>query len=373
MDAAPMRSDIVLLFLSAFALFSGSPALALAEQQQPEITEPALPRDNTPVKVNIGMRIGARFQNRSRPHQLNGAILDTAYVETRFTGQLDRWFSWAAGFNASVPGFEAWDQNPPRVMDLTLRFQPHHAFNVWAGRLIVPADRTQLTGPFYISDWNYPGYFPGGWVGPKAGATGRDNGAVIWGQVLDARLKYYAGVFNMIPATTAQTTNHLYVSRLSFSLIGSEPGFYQTATNFGERSLLSVGAAIQYQSHGSGVATEQRDLFIAMADVLGEIDVDAVGTFTAQGTYYQFDRGQLVRGALSASVSYLTPWEVGIGRIQPLVRVQTTQQPNWTIVDALVNYVIHGFDLRVALNYQRTYVGAPRPAHAIALGVTIQH
>ena len=44
-----------------------------------------------------------------------------------------------------------------------------------------------------------PGPLPGGLpypVGPKQGPQGRNNGAIVWGEFVGAKLKYYAGAFD---------------------------------------------------------------------------------------------------------------------------------------------------------------------------------
>ena len=78
----------------------------------------------------------------------------------------------------------------PDVFD-GAKFEFNNYVNVWAGRLLPPSDRANLSGPYYLNTWafpviaqRYPAIF-----------AGRDNGVVGFGQVGGSRFKYAAGVF----------------------------------------------------------------------------------------------------------------------------------------------------------------------------------
>ncbi len=40
------------------------------------------------------------------------------------------------------------------VLDLMARFEFTPAFNVWMGRMLTPADRIEMNGPYYAINWN---------------------------------------------------------------------------------------------------------------------------------------------------------------------------------------------------------------------------
>ena len=84
------------------------------------------------------------------------------------------------------------------VEDAIISFDFMDEFHLWAGHLLVPVDRANASGPFFMIPWNYPGFFARGPVvsAPKEGPSGRNNGAVVWGDIAGGKLTYLAGVFD---------------------------------------------------------------------------------------------------------------------------------------------------------------------------------
>ena len=48
-------------------------------------------------------------------------------------------------------------------------------FHLWAGHLLVPVDRANASGPFFMIPWNYPGFLT---VGADDGRHRAAGGAV---------------------------------------------------------------------------------------------------------------------------------------------------------------------------------------------------
>jgi hypothetical protein len=353
----------------------------------PPPVEPTLPKAEAeegkappvePIKFNFGVRVGLRLQDPNSPEKLSHVGLDTVYVEPRFSGQLTDNFAWQASFNGNVTGSTLAPAGSVGVLDLIAKFRAVDAVNVWAGRLLVPSDRSNFSGSFFMSAWNYPGFYvPGAPLGPKDGPNGRDNGAVIWGDFGQGKFKYYAGAFGL-----DQATPPYFSARLNLAIIGSEPGYYHSSTYYGSQDILAIGLGAQYQKDGSSTATEQKDIVIGMADVLGEVRLGSAGVLTGEAQVYKFNDGYAFASvggvpvgapeeAFFVLVSYLSP-EVGVGKLQPLVRVQRTIDPGWTILDAFLSYVIKGYDLRVAAGYQRTDLGAGTASNALQIGIQLQ-
>ena len=46
------------------------------------------------------------------------------------------------------------------LQDLIVKFEPHDLFNVWAGKMLLPLDRANLSGPWFINFWLLRGIFP---------------------------------------------------------------------------------------------------------------------------------------------------------------------------------------------------------------------
>jgi hypothetical protein len=346
---------------------------------------------------NFGVRVGFRLQDPDKPQNMSEWHLDPygydSTVEARFHGTAFEHFAWVANFNASIAQGGLAPPGSVGIMDLIAEYKAADEFQIWAGRLLVPSDRSNFTGPFFMSPWNYPGfYFPGAPpLGPKDFANGRDVGVTVWGNAMDAKLKYYGGVYGLggsvqTPAFNQQDQQPYVSGRVSYSLQGSEPGYFGSSTYYGDKSVATIGVAAQYQKNGSvdTMTAAPKDTALFMADVLVEEAVPDAGTFTAEGQYYHFNDGYNFGPTLAPSnafyvvLSYLTPKPIGIGKIQPLLRIQQTTDPGWTIFDAALAYVIKDYGARIVATYQHIDRGngptsGPNPVqNSIQLGVQLQ-
>ncbi len=364
------------------------PAAMAAPAMAPEVP---LKEEPVPIKTVFGLRTSGRIQGGSDPKKLNDVSLDTLYLEARFSGSLDKYFGWQANFNGNAK--PAGSSGPANIMDMILKIDADDAFHVWAGRLLVPSDRSNFSGPFFMSPWNYPGVYSvggrGGFIGPKTGATGRDDGVVVWGEVLKGKGKYFLGAFNLDNVQQSP----LYSGRINIALLGEEPGFWGSSTYYGDKDIVAIGGAYQYQKHGSGTIDPtlngDANLSIVMGDLLAEKNVPGAGTFSLEGTYYHFDKNYQLpdcspatgpcsypKQAFYVLASFLTADYLGIGKLQPLVRWQQTTPQNggtkWTMLDAFVTYVIHAYDLKLTAGYQRTDLGNSVVGNAIQVGFQIQ-
>src|SRR5262249_23076450 len=137
-----------------------------------------------------------------------------------------------------------------------------------------------------------------------------------------------------------------------------------------------------------------KDTALFMADALAEEVIPGTGTFTLEGQYYKFNDGYNFGPAPAPShafyvlVSYLTPEPVGSATLQPLVRVQQTIDPAWTIIDAGLAYVFKDYGMRIVANYQHidrgtssipgatptdaVFFDATRVQNAVQLGFQLQ-
>lgn len=384
------------------SLPSGPPVVVAPSPPAPPAVVPPPPPAFT-IGSSFGVRAGLRLQDPDQPKDMSEIHLDNAYdstVEARFHGKATEMFSWVADFNAVLDqSTYVATHGAVGIMDLIAQYQPLKEFNIWAGRLLVPSDRSNFSGPFFISPWNYPGFYvPGGApLGPKDGPNGRDQGITVWGNALDDTLKYYIGAYGI----DLDHTNAYYSGRISYSLQGSEPGYFGSSTYYGSKSVATIGIGAQYQKDGSidtTTGTQTKDTFLFMADALAE-EATPYGTFSIEGQYYNFNKGYsftggFVAGAPSALttagsgivaapenafyvlVAYLTPGNVGIGKLQPLLRLQQSLDPGWTVFDAALAYVIKDYSARVVATYQHIDRGSssgPDPVqNAIQLGIQLQ-
>jgi hypothetical protein len=157
---------------------------------------------------------------------------------------------------------------------------------------------------------------------------------------------------------------------------------------------VTIGVGAQYQKDGaidtSTTPPGQKDAFTFMADALAEENVAGVGTFTLEGQFYKFTDGYAFASLPGAAMptpilapkeafyivaAYLTPQPIGVGKLQPLVRVQQTIDPGWTIFDGGLAYVFKDYSCRVVATYQHIETGnsfVSNSQNAIQLGVQLQ-
>ncbi len=348
-------------------------------------------------KVNIGvwLRTGLTFQNPNRPTKFDDQAL-SAYGELHLDGHIYESVNYTFNFVAQYSGQDL--TGTARILDAIAQFDALDEFHIWAGHMLVPSDRSNFSGPFFMSPWNYPGVFsvPGqgfALIFPAEGPIGRNTGATIWGDFGKGLFKYYAGAYSL--ADVGQSP--LYSGRLNFSPIGKEPGYYHSSTYYGDKDVLALGVGAQFQKHGSvgpvpvdaaGVPTGPAptdDFSDINADILAEFKVgDSV--LTGEGAVYHFAGNYNANNVVPNGApnpadnaffllgSYLSP-QVGIGKIQPLIRYQWAKQKTpdlkMYVVDADLSYVVKEYSLRGVVGYQFTNMGAGRKGDSIHIGVQL--
>jgi hypothetical protein len=343
--------------------------------------------------IHFGVKIGGTLQGAT-PGSLNGFHLDQVYVEPRFSGKIFSWLAWQANFNANGGSYPT---GGVHVMDLIVQLNLHDAFHIWGGHLLVPSDRSNFSGPFFMDAWNYPGVYGGNYlVGPNTGSNGRDTGAVVWGQFLGAKLKYFLGAFNLENMTTRPKLS----GRINVDIIGEEPGYYHSSTYYGSKDIVAIAGGFEYLKAGETGATPPQTLTcvpatgatltcmdnpLGLAPVLGNYalgmaDLLAEGKFggTLEAAYYHYDNNYPVKNAYFVLGAYLLPWELGVGKLRPEVRFQqafpqgmgAVKQEN--VLDAFITYVVRSYDVRFSLGYERNDLGVGTPSNALQIGARVQ-
>ena len=283
-------------------------------------------------------------------------------------------------------------QNQIGLLDAIGKFEFNQYVNVWVGRLLLPASRGELNGPFFSATFNQyrtpfeSADFAGKFGTGGAGVYGRDNGITFWGQVDPGygHLQYSAGVYTGLQSGAGsgpnQTNSPLVAGRLTYSFFNPEknPGYYTSGTYFGKAGdILAIALAGQYQKHGAGTFANQADLTYIVADLLFEKplgnDGDK-GVITVNAEFQQFFahyNNSATTGAFAPTVTdcfcmfdgnsyygslmYLFADKVGMGRFQPYARF-TSVQPNNSATrqetEVGTNYIISGFNARLAAFWQ---------------------
>lgn len=280
-----------------------------------------------------------------------------------------------------------------KMKDAYAEFHLAPEFNVFAGRVLPPSDRSNLNGPYYLNTWNYPGV-----VSQYPGKDfGRDDGVVAWGKLLDKKLVYSLGVFQgrnhssgVSANTSNQSANLLYAGRVAYNFWDAEPApaYYTGSTYYGAADILTLGLVGMYQKDGVGSKLVKDDYMAWNADLLLEKKLSA-GVVTLEGAFYKYDFTQGaaavdVSGANSvvpgkaalAGAAFLFPQKVGIGQFQPFARYQRFNadgaNPDTKTTEAGVNYVIEGANARVSATYSKTTRTASADSNAFVVGLQLQ-
>lgn len=334
-----------------------------------------------PIDVGAWTRVGGVFQG-SDPSKVNDWHMDNAYVELHAGGKIHKNVGVTVNLNANMLAFGRSASAPVAtagdaqaavgttvaVEDAIISFDFADEFHLWAGHLLVPVDRANASGPFFMIPWNYPGFFAGV-SAPKEGPSGRNNGAVIWGDISGGMLTYLVGAFDNADLGTSP----LFTGRLRLALWDPEPGFWGNASYFGDKNMLSIGVGGQFQKHGSASAAGDKDWTDINADVLLEKKLPGGSFVTAEGAYYHYGVPDLQFSDMFYVLAAFASPTIGVGNIQPMVRYQyekvkagTGTNP-WNI-DGGLSYLIKGPALRVIATYSHTKLSADASANSVQLG-----
>lgn len=275
------------------------------------------------------------------------------------------------------------------VLDGIVQYEPSEAFNVWLGRMLTPADRIEMNGPYYALSWNqytvplYPSD-----QGGEAGRFGRDEGLTVWGTL--GSFQYAVGAFDGYQGESNGDSNLLYAGRFAYNFLNMEgnPAYYTSSTYYGKAGdVLTLGLSYQYQEDGAGTAAKPATFQGGALDLLFEKVMGDAGVFTLEGEYKQFDcdcAGASSEGGFElfdgdsyfATVAYLVPGDL---MLQPYVRY-TENSPSEGDSSSLsefgLNYIIDGHNLRLNANYttgDANLTGAPgADVGSFSLGMQVQ-
>ena len=177
------------------------------------------------------------------------------------------------------------------VLDAIAQFELSPGFNVWVGRMLTPADRIEMNGPYYGLSWNQytVPLLPSDQTG-QAGLLGRDDGVTVWGAT--GKFQYAVGLFDGVDGGPNSKDNPLLSARLAYNFLTMEsnPGYYTSSTYFGGAGdIFTVGLVYQQQSDGVGTAALPSDFSAEIVDVLWENALSGGGAFTVEAEYKILD------------------------------------------------------------------------------------
>ena len=373
-----------------------APASAVATEAKPPTAAEAMPATRPdvlpPIDVGAWTRVGGVFQG-SNPSKLNDWHMDTANVELHAGGKIHKKVSVTLNLNSNMVSFpnSSFTQGSfVAIEDAIISFDFTDEFHLWAGHLLVPVDRANASGPYFMIPWNYPGFFAGV-SAPAEGPSGRNNGAVLWGDISGGKFTYLVGAFD----NGNVASSPLYSAHLRLDLLDPEGGFWGNGSFFGDKNIFAIDVGGQFQKHGSAMAPVpamplamppvpavpgvDKDYADINVGLLFEKKIGGGGWFTGEGAYYHYN---VLDGGISDTFyilgAYASP-VVGVGNLQPMVRYQwekvkgTGGTKPWNL-DVGLSYLVKGPALRVLATYSHTdltaayAVGGETSANSIQLG-----
>jgi hypothetical protein len=316
-----------------------------------------------PITVGAGLRTSFEHTAPDGGDATDTFQLDSVrlYINGPVTGSLKFMF------NTEYDG----STNKVGVLDAVARFEASPKFNIWAGRFLPPSDRANLYGPYYANQWGV--YTDGVQDGYPFVFQGRDNGVVYWGDFAK-KVKVSVGAFDGASATGRPEV--LGAARVQIDFWDKEDGYYLNGTYYGDKNLLALGGATQFQA-GNTATT---------ADFLLEKKLPNAGVVTIESEYARYNRLGGYDGAYAKSQgayalgSYLFPKAVGIGKFEILGKYAKAdfthgKNPSYNQKTAEVNfaYVIKQFNARIMTFYRNTRFNRGRPdSWQLGIGLQIQ-
>ncbi|HEX4276850.1 MAG TPA: hypothetical protein VHZ74_15950 [Bryobacteraceae bacterium] len=261
--------------------------------------------------------------------------------------------------------------NKIEVLDAVGRFEFSPYFNIWAGRLLPPADRAELAGPFYAHDW--APFSDGIQNGHPSIYQGRDNGVVYWGDFMK-KVKVSAGAFDGKSADG--NADVIGAARVQIDFWDKEEGYYLNGTYYGDKNLLAIGGATQVQSKHT--ATTVDFLLERKLPIGGAFSIEAeYANYNRLGGYYAGyakSRGQYILG------SYILPKTLGPGKIELLGKYAKadfnhgpTANFDQKTTEVNINYLIKEFNARVMTFYKDTrFNGVQTNSWQLGVGLQLQ-
>ena len=332
--------------------------------------------DEASVTIGAGLRTQASIQEDSAPNGDDSFDFDVGNIRLYVSGQVTDKIGLT--FNTDRVDGEI------DVIDAIARFEFSDTFNVWAGKLLVPADRIELNGPFYGLTWNQytqPLFAsdqdnPNDDVEGQAGTFARDTGIVVWGA--SGKFQYALGVFDGVEGGPNQSDNPLFAGRFAYNFLNKEdnPGYYTSSTYHGGLgNIFTLAVSFQSQSDGVGSNLESGDFFGYTVDLLSETVLGNGDVLTIEAEYKEFDSDFTGAAAETTpiggcagsdgfclfdgdsafiSAAYLFKNENTYGDFQPYVRFVTnnpSDSDDSDLTEIGLNYVIKGHNARLNINY----------------------
>lgn len=340
--------------------------------------------EDTWVSIGAGARpVFRSIEDRAPSGDGRSADFGIQSARIYVNGQINKYlkfeFNTECIFCEAGEAFAAYE--PLHLLDAIGKFEFNPAFNLWAGRLLTPSNRTELAGPYFqiVFDFQRTPFYPSDFslqfgVG-GAGVYARDDGVTSWGALgPEGRFRYAVGVYNGLESGTRfgpnQDDSVLVGGRVEYMFLGIEdnPGYYKSSTYYGKAGdVFTIGYVVQHQSDGVGSFRNPGDFLGMNVDLLFEKVLPA-GVFTLDAEYKWFESDYNLAAfgdpdcfcmfdgdSYHVTAAWMFAQPAGWGKFQPYVRytaIMPDAAQETDEVDVGVNYIIDGHNARMAVFYQ---------------------
>ena len=325
---------------------------------------PLAAQTTTPtVSLGAGLQSSYQFTKPEGNDGTSQFLLNSARLYVSGTASKNIKFMFNTEYNGSTQAIG--------VIDAAAQISTSSKFNLWVGRFLPPSDRANLYGPYYSSHWGV--YTDGVQDGYPFVTTGRDNGAMYWGQF--GKVKASAGLFDGESATG--NSELLFAGRVQVDLWDAEDGYYLNGTYYGAKNLLALGGAVQAQDGNTA----------SSFDVLLERKVAGGGAVTVESEVTKYDGLGGYDGRYADSTgayvlgAYLFP-KMGDqpGQLQVLGKFAKakfeegiTPDYDQKTTEINVNYILNQFNARVMFFFRNTtFTEVKTDSKAVGVGLQIQ-
>ncbi len=260
------------------------------------------------IKLGAGYR-GSGLWTENLNGNLSGGNYSNDNARIYLNGQFNEHLKFEVNTDCFFCNNTSAGDNPRmsyNVLDAIAKFEFNRYLNVWGGRMLVPTERGELSGPFYQATHDafktpfFSQDFSTKFGDGGAGRYGRDDGVTFWGnlepKIVPGTLGYAMGVYRGLESTHTAGPNQggsvLTAARVTYNFLNPEknPGYYTSSTYYGKAGdILALAFGMSYQKNGAGSLAHRSDFLGFTGDLLFEKVLPRnLGVFTTNAEYKQF-------------------------------------------------------------------------------------
>ncbi len=268
---------------------------ALASLSSPALAGPSInfgPEDQGTLQLDFKGQFQARYRDTGGGPDASGAVTEFAFRRTRLA-LMGAWGEHVGLYmqteffddeNIGTLGVSDGDAASFYVLDAALRFKVSDQLNVWAGKFKYGFTRENLEACETPLSLDRSLFVRAPYV------TTRDLGVSVWGNLLNDMVQYRLDAMNgRNDAVSSPEAQPRISARVHLSLLDPEKAYGYKGSYLGQKKVLTVGAAYQYEAavafSDTTNATGSVDYKAWPVDAYLEYPVAGVGTFTASGAY----------------------------------------------------------------------------------------